>query len=119
MKEREASPVGVEELQTLLCHSPVGHAPSGLWRPLDTTLPLRQVAGRQTFPGKAVWSPRASAPGGVCDTPARPVEEQAQAAWRTRGGAMEGGSAASCRCRRIFRITVPCVMAAMICSDPC
>jgi hypothetical protein len=47
------------------------------------------------------------------------VEDQAKASWRTRTGAMRGGSATSLRGQRIFRITSPCVMAAMIRSDPC
>src|SRR4029453_10851021 len=38
------------------------------------------------------------------------VEDQAKASWRTRAGAMGGGSTASFRCRRIFWITSPCVM---------
>jgi hypothetical protein len=46
------------------------------------------------------------------------VEDQAKASWRTRAGAMGGGSTASFRCRRIFWITSPCVMAAMIRSAP-
>ena len=46
------------------------------------------------------------------------AEDYAKASWRTRAGAMGGGSTASFRCRRIFRITSPCVMAAMIRSDP-
>src|SRR4029453_4753817 len=33
------------------------------------------------------------------------AEEHAQASWRTRAGALGVGSAASCRCRRISRIT--------------
>jgi len=47
------------------------------------------------------------------------AEDQAKAAWRTRAGAIGGGSAASCRWQRIFLIASPCVMAAMIRSDPC
>ena len=47
------------------------------------------------------------------------AEDQAKAAWRTRAGAIGGGSAASFRWQRIFLITSPCVMAAMILSDPC
>jgi hypothetical protein len=35
------------------------------------------------------------------------AEDQAKASWRRRAGAIEGGSAASLRCRRIFRITSP------------
>ena len=41
------------------------------------------------------------------------VEDQAKASWRTHAGAIGGGSAVSFRCRRIFRITSPRVMAAM------
>ena len=47
------------------------------------------------------------------------AEDQAKASWRTRAGAMGGGSTASFRCWRIFRMTSPCVMAAMIRSVPC
>ena len=46
------------------------------------------------------------------------AEDQAKAAWWKRAGAMGGGSTASFRCRRIFRITSPCEMAAMIRSAP-
>ena len=46
------------------------------------------------------------------------VEDQAKASWRTRAGAM-GGAATSLRWQRSFRITSPCVMAAMLRSDPC
>ena len=46
------------------------------------------------------------------------AEDHAKASWRRRAGAMGGGSTASFRCRRILRITSPCVMAAMIRSDP-
>ncbi len=41
----------------------------------------------------------------------------AHAVWRA--GAMGSGSAASFRCRRIFRMTRPCVIAAMIRRVPC
>jgi hypothetical protein len=37
------------------------------------------------------------------------VEDHAKASWRTRVGAMGGGTAESFRCRRICRITSPCV----------
>ena len=47
------------------------------------------------------------------------AEDQAKAAWRTRAGATGGGSAASFSWQRIFLMTSPCVMAAMIRSDPC
>ena len=46
------------------------------------------------------------------------AEDQAKASWRTRAGAIGGGSAASFRCWRILRITSLCVMAAMIRSAP-
>src|SRR4029453_4444184 len=46
------------------------------------------------------------------------VEEQAKTSWRTRAAAIGGGSADSFRCWRIFRMTSPCVMAAMIRSPP-
>jgi hypothetical protein len=46
------------------------------------------------------------------------AEDHAKASWRPRAGAMEGGSTASFRYRRIFRITSPWVMAAMIRSAP-
>jgi hypothetical protein len=46
------------------------------------------------------------------------VEDHAKASWRTRAGAMGGGSTASFRCLRIIWITSPCVMAAMIRSVP-
>ena len=46
------------------------------------------------------------------------AEDHAKASWRRRAGAMGGGSTASFRCRRILRITSPCVMAAMIRNDP-
>jgi hypothetical protein len=46
------------------------------------------------------------------------AEDHAKASWRTRAGAIGGGSAASVRCRRILRIPSPCVRTAMIRSDP-
>jgi hypothetical protein len=46
------------------------------------------------------------------------AEDHAKASWRTRAGAIGGGSAASFRCRRILRITSPCVRAAMTRSAP-
>jgi hypothetical protein len=46
------------------------------------------------------------------------TQDQTTAAEPPRAGAIGGGSAASFRCRRIFRITSPCVMAAMIRSAP-
>jgi len=46
------------------------------------------------------------------------AEDHAKASWRTRAGAIGGGSAASFRCRRILRIISPCVIAAMIRSAP-
>ena len=42
---------------------------------------------------------------------------QANAAWRA--GAMGGGFTASFRCRRIFRMTLTSVMAAMMRNVPC
>jgi len=44
--------------------------------------------------------------------------KKSEAAWRIRAGALRGGSAASFRGRRIFRITSPCVIAAMSRSAP-
>ena len=46
------------------------------------------------------------------------AEDQAKAAWRTQAAAIGGGSADSFRCWRIFRMTSPCVIAAMIRSPP-
>ena len=46
------------------------------------------------------------------------AEDHTKASRRTRAGAIGGGSAESFRCRRIFRLTSPCVMAAMIRNDP-
>jgi hypothetical protein len=46
------------------------------------------------------------------------AQDQAKASWRQRAGAIGGGSAASCRGRRIFRITSPGVRAAMSRSAP-
>ena len=48
-----------------------------------------------------------------------PAEDQAKASWRTRAGAMGGGSTARCRGWRSFRITSPCVLAAMLRRVPC
>jgi hypothetical protein len=45
-------------------------------------------------------------------------EDQAKTSWRTHAGAIGGGSTANFRCRRMFRITSPCVLAAMIYSAP-
>ena len=47
------------------------------------------------------------------------VEDQAKASWRTRAGAIGGGSAVSFRCRRIFVMISPCVIVARIRSAPC
>ena len=47
------------------------------------------------------------------------AEDQAKAAWQTRARAIGGGSAARCRCRRVFRLAWPCVMAAMRRRNPC
>jgi hypothetical protein len=55
---------------------------------------------------------------GAGDGSGAQAEDQAKASWRTRAGAMGGGSAESCRCWRIFRMTSPCVMAAIIRSAP-
>ena len=46
-----------------------------------------------------------------------PTAVPAHAAWRA--GAMGGGSTASFRCHRIFLMTLPCGIAAMIRSVPC
>ena len=46
------------------------------------------------------------------------AEDHAKASWRTRAGAIGGGSASRFRCRRSLRITSPCVRAAMIRSAP-
>jgi hypothetical protein len=89
----------------------------------------RGAAGRTGGAGRTQDSPRTRrrrrgihepAGSGTSRRPSRrgQAEDQAKVAWRRRAGAIGGGSTASFRWRRTVLITSPCVMAAMIRSDP-
>ena len=68
----------------------------------------------------ATWSvPMGAVGDGPFPTRHGQAEDHAKASCRTRAGAIGGGSTASFRCRRIVRITSPCMMASMIRSAPC
>ena len=86
----------------------------GGWAGRRTAMPPQQQRGnrrrrtRRQLPGT-----------GQRPTRRGQAADQAKASWRRRAGAIRGGSAARFRCRRIVRITSPCVRAAMIRSAPC
>jgi hypothetical protein len=80
----------------------------------------RERGDRRLRTRRRLLSPHEPERSGTGPLPTRcgQAEDQAKASWRTHAGAIGGGSAASFRCRRIFRIISPCVMAAMIRSAP-
>jgi len=76
-----------------------------------------ETAGRGLDAG--CWHPQTCVIGtGQGPTGRAQAEDHAKASWRRRARAMGGGSTANFRCRRILRITSPCVMAVMIRNDP-